>query len=582
MTRRPALSPLLCALVAAFALTACGGGGGGDGSTSPDPAFNITGTAAAGAPIIGNVTVRDSLGAQKTVLIEADGSYTVDVSDMTGPFQFRAVGKVGGRDVALSSVATADDVGKTINITPFTDLIVANVVGKAVDGFLSNAEFASLTTAELNAARDTLTQRLLPILQEFGVADSFDLLRSAFTANRTNFDAVMDVVQVSVDPVTNKAVIRDLINQQQIEDDLASKADVSVIPAPAEGSLSGAVTDLQQVDALLNAMTALFATQLPAEDNAQLLSLLHEDFLDNGLSLAEFLTPDNMPEVGSKLHSPKIVQRTAEGDLLVAWEYVGPEETEAVEWFFRKDSAGKWRILGNQRLADMSLDPVNHRFVHSGGENFRRYLELWIESARLDIQGAKLTGPGVDGPGSTVNEAIFLKRSAATADANFSVVGLTNGGSWIPACDEEAPPCVDFSQVSSDAVYSVQLLDADNKAVGAPIPMTLQRTPVSNADAQANAAKWFASYSVTPKSYTQLAKGVNIVYQWTAPTDSAYKVIDLGFDDGTHWFGEDVPAGVTSASVGTWSGPAPGVVPNTWIHVKGPYNRRFVTGQWMQ
>lgn len=577
MSRRPTLTPLLCALAAAFALTACGGGG--DGSPAIDPATRISGTAAAGAPIIGTVTVRDAKGAQKTETIAADGTYAVDVSGMTAPFQFRAVGKVGGRDVALSSVALAADVGQTINITPFSDLIVANVAGRAVDGFLSNEEFASLTTAELDAARQTLTTRLLPILQEFGVADSFDLLRSSFTANRTNFDAVMDVVRVSVDPATNKAIIRDLINDQQIEDDLASKEDTTVITAPPQGSLSGAVTDLQQVDTVLADMTALFANQVPAEDNAQLRALLHPDFLENGLTLDEFLTPDNMPEKGSKLHSAKIVDRPADDLLLVAWEYVGPDETEAVEWYFRKDSGtGKWRILGNQRVAGVEIASINHRYVANPETiAYSRHLELWVESARLDIQAARLTGPGLAA-------AVTLRRSTNEPDANFDVQGLSHdsGGSWIPECGETlAATCVDFSKVGSDAAYSVQFVDASDQPVGAAVALTLQRTPVPNIEASSNSSKWFATYTVSP-SAASLADGVDIVYNWTAPSDSTYKIESLGFSSDSNWFSQDVDAGQTSAPVGTWQGAAPTAAPNTWIHVVGPYDRRFVSGQPMQ
>ena len=58
----------------------------------------------------------------------------------------------------------------------------------------------------------------------------------------------MDVVRVTVDPTTHQAIIRDLINNQQIADDLASQADTTVLPEPAEGSLTGAVTDLQQIE----------------------------------------------------------------------------------------------------------------------------------------------------------------------------------------------------------------------------------------------------------------------------------------------------------------------------------------------
>ena len=82
------LSVIAIAVSSALLLSACGGGGGGGGGTTAAASSVITGTAAAGAPIIGKVTVKDSLGAQKTVDIEADGTYRVDVADMTGPFDY--------------------------------------------------------------------------------------------------------------------------------------------------------------------------------------------------------------------------------------------------------------------------------------------------------------------------------------------------------------------------------------------------------------------------------------------------------------------------------------------------------------
>ena len=80
----------------------------------PSTKQEISGTAAAGAPIVGKVTVKDAKGVQKTVDIAADGKYSVDVSGMTAPFVFHAYGKVGGRDVSLVSAATSEDINKTI------------------------------------------------------------------------------------------------------------------------------------------------------------------------------------------------------------------------------------------------------------------------------------------------------------------------------------------------------------------------------------------------------------------------------------------------------------------------------------
>ena len=175
-------------LVLCILLAACGGGGGGDPPAGASTV--ISGTVAAGAPVIGNVFVKDSTGAVRgPVAIEANGSYRIDVSGMTSPFLFRAEGSVGGREVVLASAATAADVGGTINVTPFTDLIVANVAGTVASRFYDSPNFARLTPAELDAARQTLTARLLPVLRELGVQDGFDLLRSAFTANHQGFDA---------------------------------------------------------------------------------------------------------------------------------------------------------------------------------------------------------------------------------------------------------------------------------------------------------------------------------------------------------------------------------------------------------
>ncbi|MBC7680928.1 MAG: hypothetical protein H7172_01220, partial [Ferruginibacter sp.] len=212
-------------------LTACGDSDSSPAVVTPAASTKITGTAAAGAPIIGTVTVKDSLGAQKTVGIQTNGAYSVD------------------------------DINKTVNITPFTDLIVANMAGLAAKTYFAAPAFSVLTTAELNAARQTLTNRLLTILNAMGVSASFDLLRSSFAADHSGFDGVMDVVRVSTDPATQSATITDLVNLTQIQDDLASKTDSTTLPAPAT-SLSDTVTSLKSINQTLANFSAVFVTLL--------------------------------------------------------------------------------------------------------------------------------------------------------------------------------------------------------------------------------------------------------------------------------------------------------------------------------
>ncbi|MGB8518415.1 MAG: hypothetical protein WCD45_11085, partial [Gallionella sp.] len=176
--RRFQLSLSLFAVFFVALLTGCGGGGGGTAATTPLPAAStiISGTAAAGAPVIGFVSVRDSsTNAQpvKTnIPIQANGNYSVDVTGLKAPYAFLASGTVGGKTVSLYSAATSADVGGTINITPFTDLIIRNVAGTAVDTYLNSPAFSTLTTAQLDAKRVALTTQLTPALTAMGVSSS--------------------------------------------------------------------------------------------------------------------------------------------------------------------------------------------------------------------------------------------------------------------------------------------------------------------------------------------------------------------------------------------------------------------------
>jgi hypothetical protein len=583
---------LACALTSALA--ACGGGGSDSssdsasitppGTTTAAASTKISGTAASGAPIIGKVTVKDSLGAQKTVDIEADGSYTVDVAGMTGPFMFRAAGNVGGRDVSLVSIATAADFGKTINITPFTDLIVANIAGKAAAKFFDAPDFSKLSATEIDAARNQLTARLQPILTALGVNAGFDLLRSAFKADHTAFDAVMDVVKVSVDPETNKATIKELVNNTQIEDDLSKKDDNTPLPAPV-APLAGTVTDLVAINHVLDTITALFATSVPAADNADLRNAFTADYLDNGSTLTEFLSPNGLlsvENIGVKLLSAVILSR--DGDSKI-WITLSGTETNGKAFhdkvLFKKGTDGVWRMAGNRRLADIHVQAVNSHWMNNTQNVFERNLDFWVGSnASNTIQYVTIAGPGLKTP-------LGLIRSTTVSGSNFNVDGGQNQGSWVRDCASQGAvdPCVDFTQVTNDAVYTVTYYD--NKVNVNPLgtdTLLLPRPPVSNADAQANVNAWFATPALDkflPLFYNTLADGNGITIAWTNPTDSAYHVDNVGFNTQNINFHQDLIGTETSKLVGNWSGAAPTATnnssPNFWINTKGPFNREFVT-----
>lgn len=275
-----------CAVALLVSLAACGGGGGGGGgfagfpvaggnppATNPpasDPPVVATdakfsGTAAAGLPLSGNVTVKDAKGATKTVPL-VDGHYDIDVTGMTGPFVFRAEGTVGGQRTVIHSAATAADANGTINITPLTDLVVANIAGRLADQYFDSGDFAGVSSEQLKAESDALKAKLLPVLQAMGVDASIDLLRTAFTPLSSALDKALDVLRVSVDPVTNVATITNIVTQQQITDDLAVKAAQDAGTTPLSGNgLSTAADDIVAIRKVLSDFVGKFANGLPAQ-----------------------------------------------------------------------------------------------------------------------------------------------------------------------------------------------------------------------------------------------------------------------------------------------------------------------------
>ncbi|BDT74076.1 hypothetical protein os4_36290 (plasmid) [Comamonadaceae bacterium OS-4] len=148
--------------VAVSMLGACGGGGGGGGSsgngttgTAPD-VKTLSGTAAIGAPIVGGaVAVRCTAGQPiASTVTNSNGGWSVDVADQTLPC---AVALTGGTANGVAnttqyhSIATARGV---VNITPLTDLLVANVIQSSTPP----TWFSSLSTSTTTLGAITASQ----------------------------------------------------------------------------------------------------------------------------------------------------------------------------------------------------------------------------------------------------------------------------------------------------------------------------------------------------------------------------------------------------------------------------------------
>ncbi len=531
--------PVAFPIIVAVLLSACGGGGGGSGGGSGS---TIGGTAAAGGPIVGTVTIKDSstpIPRERFVDIEADGNYEIDVSDLIPPFMLRADGTVGGRSYSLYSAAATPDIGGTINITPLTDLIIANIATQlAQDFFDNNDDFSIFTPEALSAAENALRFKLQLYLESFGLEDSIDLLRASFAADHTGFDLALDFIMVTFDADTNIATLVNLITQQQVEDDLSSQTDLDQMPDPGVDMID-AIDDFTQIIAQFAKLSDFFATGLPAYDNANLRALFSGNFLYDGQNLDQFLGEiTTLPElVGAQFRVGAL--ESLEGSVAeVAFDVfdVGGNSVAVEDLHFQMNKVGDtWLIAGNQRIAGANVFTfarygVNNTPGGVPGQSIDTGLSAEIkDEGGFGIDYAIVTGAGLPptaggANGSSagllyVNEVSHSSFGLAAPGAAYNGINTTMisaGHSQYVMGD------VAIGALADNESYTSRLYDdydtpanlADDVLLATYIS-NLGKRPYLNSELSASD---FATITTTPAEIQAFAvNGGNLTVRWTLP-----------------------------------------------------------------
>ena len=437
---------LLAGLISStIAAAGCGGGGGG-GTPPPEPT-TLSGTAAAGAAVIGTVTVKGALGNTNSALIEADGSYDVDVTGLTAPYRLRAQGTVGGRQVKLFSYAVESDIGGTVNITPFTDLIIANVAGQLAENFFDQPQQANpLDEADIEAQETELQAKLQDVLSAVGVGASIDLLRTSFSADHSGLDAVLDIVRVEVDPVNIEATITNLVENTSITDDLQNTGETTTLTVNDPAALLTSADETQAIKALFDGFTAAFATGLPTGSTLTAVqNAFADDFLEDGynksLFLSEITTDPTM--IGSffsgiVVSNPDFGAATPTAEVTFSYGSNGVLEPEAETWFMAKDPTLGWQFRGDQRIVEtyfsfhcndydgFAADPTT---PWACGIN----TQFWDEDFTVNGTGGLPIASGtvriIDGTdGTTVKDVIYLGTPSWATAGNVQVYNEANNG----------------------------------------------------------------------------------------------------------------------------------------------------------
>lgn len=154
----PATMKTLATAAALVALAGCGGGGSDStpGGTAVVGPLTLSGVVAARAAATGQPVDIQCASGTGTATSNADGSYTVTVTDGQLPCVLRAKGTADGD---LYSVATGSGRTATANLTPLTHLVVASMAGGTPATFYNNfgADMGALVTpARVEAALATV------------------------------------------------------------------------------------------------------------------------------------------------------------------------------------------------------------------------------------------------------------------------------------------------------------------------------------------------------------------------------------------------------------------------------------------
>ena len=118
---------------------------------SPAASTTLSGTAAVGAPIVGaavNVTCAAGAALSNIPATSAIGAWSVTLSGQTLPC---AVQVSGGTVNGAANTTTYQSIANAygiVNVTPLTDLLVANLAGSAAAAF-TPAQLAAITPANI-------------------------------------------------------------------------------------------------------------------------------------------------------------------------------------------------------------------------------------------------------------------------------------------------------------------------------------------------------------------------------------------------------------------------------------------------
>jgi hypothetical protein len=198
-SRRPIGFRLAGAAALLATLSACGGGGGSDAGTSPVPetpaaSLDLSGTAAVGKALAGATVNAKCATGSNTATAGPDGVFRLSIPGGALPCVLQAV----SGSTTLHSVATGTGRSATANISPLTELVVAQANGGDAAALFTSfdaAAQAKVSSTALSAATSSVQTALASVVDIAGVNPFTDsLVADTGSGNGNPLDKKLDTL----------------------------------------------------------------------------------------------------------------------------------------------------------------------------------------------------------------------------------------------------------------------------------------------------------------------------------------------------------------------------------------------------
>jgi len=360
------------------------------------PVF-VTGIAASGLPIEGVVYLKDKNGTVVMADIQPDGSFDIDVSELTPPYIMRAEGKVGDKFITLYSVASGDS--DTANINPYTNLALSIAVGGLdLDSVFTDPASSQdkFTTENMTAAVGVVRNIFTSMFAAMGITD-FDPINGSYSADGSGMDGVLDNLSINVSG-GNINIVNTNTGESVVSVTVANAGSASVPASVAQevaSYVSAGATTGTEVKAFINdfvttrsrAFTDYFSTSLT--------------WL-NGKTRADIIAQDTFPDSTkvAGLDSISIVSRSGANNVTVYFVLKMTDGTlEANTGWLVKEN-GSWYFTGNGLQFARKITPVSVLTKSASGNTVNSGLDINLsDPAQRGIQLFVVTGAGLPAAG---------------------------------------------------------------------------------------------------------------------------------------------------------------------------------------